>query len=179
LRNRPITYFWGQTTYVARFEAKFSRKQTSLAFLPKTPPKSFFQMARFEEVFFYETAPSPIFRTKWTMWRILRQNCCRRKVQSFLPKMPLQSFFLKTHFRFEFFFYIAPSPIFRAKNDCGAFRGKSVTAENFAHFCLKLPEIVFLNGMFRGCIFLRIRPLTHFLGQTDYLAPFEAKLFRM
>ena len=134
LRNRSITYFRGQMTYMARFEAKLSRKQTSLAFLPKTPPKSFFQMAHFEEVFFYETAPSPIFGTKWTMWCILRQNCCRRKVQSFLPKMPPKSFFRKTHFRSEFFYYIAPSPIFRAKNDCGAFQGESVTEKTLLTF---------------------------------------------
>ena len=117
LQNSTLTYFRGQMTYVARFKVKLSRKKTSLAFLPKTPPKSFFRMAHFEEVFFYETAPSPIFGTKWTMWCILRQNCFRRKVQSFLPKMPLKSFFRKTHFRSEFFYYIAPSPIFRAKND--------------------------------------------------------------
>ena len=28
----PLTYFWGQTDYVARFEAKFSRTKTSLDF---------------------------------------------------------------------------------------------------------------------------------------------------
>ncbi len=32
LRNSTLTYFWSQMDYVARFEEKFSRKKTSLAF---------------------------------------------------------------------------------------------------------------------------------------------------
>ena len=32
LRNSTLTYFQGQTDYVARFKEKFSQKNTSLAF---------------------------------------------------------------------------------------------------------------------------------------------------
>ena len=172
MQNRPITYFWGQMTYVARFKAELSQRQTSLAFLPKTPPKSFFQMAHFEEVFFYETAPSPIFGTKWTMWRILRQICCKRKVQSFLPKMPSQSFFLKTRFQFEFFYYIAPSPTWHiSRKKCHDRKLRSLLP--------KTPGNRFSKWRVSRLYFFTKPPLTHFIGQTDYLAPFDAKLFRM
>jgi hypothetical protein len=33
LRNRPLTYSWGQTDNVTHFEAKLSRTKTSLAFV--------------------------------------------------------------------------------------------------------------------------------------------------
>ena len=89
------------------------RKLRSL--LHKTPPKSFFRKTRFWSEFFYETTPSPIFRAKWTMWRVSRQNCPGRKYRSLLPKTPSKSFFRKTRFRSEFFYKTAPSHIFGAK----------------------------------------------------------------
>jgi hypothetical protein len=137
LRNRSLTYFWGQMDFMAHFEVKLC------SLLPKMPPKSFFRKTRFWSEYFYEIAPSPIFETKQEpkmppksffqktsfrskcfykitpspifgdkriMWLVSKWKLC-----SLLPKMPPKSFNRKTLFRFEIFFETTSSPIFEAK----------------------------------------------------------------
>ena len=61
LRNRPLTYFRGQTDYVARFEGHIQGQNCSgrklRSILPRKPREIFFPKTRFRFEFFYETAP--------------------------------------------------------------------------------------------------------------------------
>ena len=100
----PLTYFWGQTDYVARFEEKFSWTKTALA----RPPKLFFRKTRFLSVFM---KPPHLFS--------------------------------------------------RPDRLCGAFRGKIITDENFAHFCQKRPQNCF-SEKYVSYPFLRNCPPTYF-----------------
>ena len=162
------------------------------------PPKSFFRKTGLQSEYFYEIAPSPIFRAKRAMW--LNSNW---KLRSLLPKMPLKSFFWKIRFRSELFYEIAPYLFSRPNGLCGSFRGK-----NSALFCLKRPQNHFFEKHVSSLNFFskppphpfsgpnrclkrpRNRfyekyvsspnifakpPLTYFRGQIDYVACFEVK----
>ena len=101
--------------------------------LQKTPLKSFFQMARFEAVFFYESTISPIFRAKWNMWHVSRQNCLAQK---------LQSFFQKIRFRSELFYETA-LPIFGAKRTMWRISRKNRHERKFHSLLHKTPRAKF------------------------------------
>ena len=141
LRNCPLTYFLGQMDYLVHFEEKlFGWKLQS--FLPKTPLKSFFRMVRFEAIFITKLPPHLFFDAKQTMWFVSRVNCPGWKLQLFLPKTPPKSFFRKTTFPVQFFFFLKPPPhlIFWPNELLGAFGGKIVSNVNFARFCLKCAQ---------------------------------------
>ena len=78
-------------------------------------------------------------------------------------------------------FLIKPSPdLFSGPNWLyGAFRGKVVSHENFAQFCLRSPlKFVFPKNTFSVGIFWWKRPHTSFLGLTGHMVRSGAKLFR-
>jgi hypothetical protein len=101
--------------YLVHFEEKlFGRKLQS--FLLKTPLKSFFRMVCFEAIFISKLPPHLFFDAKQTMWFVSRVNCPGWKLQLFLPKTPPKSFFRKTTFPVQFFFFWNhPPPNFLTK----------------------------------------------------------------
>jgi hypothetical protein len=104
-------------------------------------------MARFEAVFFYKSTISPIFRAKWNMWRVSRQNCLAQKLQSFFPKTLPKSFFRKIRFRSELFYETA-SPIFGAKWTMWRISRKNRHGRKFHSLCIKHHEQSFRSEQF-------------------------------
>ena len=128
------------TTWRISRKNRHGRKLCSL--LQKTPLKSFFRMAHFKAVFFYESAISPIFRAKWNMWCVSRQNILTQKLQSFLPKTLSKSFFRKIRFRSELF-YETTSPIFGAKRTMWRISRKNRHGRKFHSLLHKTPRAKF------------------------------------
>ena len=216
-----LSYFRGQTDYIARLRAKLFRTKTSLTFDHR---KSFFWKTCFQSEFSYETTPTPILWAKRTMWRVWGQNCSGRKLRSlltteivfpksrfsvriFLWNRPLTYFMgqmdnvarvgakffrTKTSLAFDhqnrFFkkqvfypnlFTKPPPHLFSRLNGlCGAFVGKIVPKKNFARFSLEsLRNRFSQKKRLRANIFLRNRPLSYFLCQTDYVPRLGVKFF--
>ena len=98
-----------------------------------------------------------------------------------MPKTTPKFFFFfffsqKTHFRS--IFTSPPSPIFGAKELCGAFQDKIVTDEIIARLYLKLSRNRFSEKHVLGLNFFMKPHLIYFLGQTDYMARLGAILLR-
>ena len=122
---------------------------------------------RFSEKYAYgsflRNCPPHLFSGPNGLWCVVRKNCHGRKLCSLLPKTAQKLFFRKIRFQFVFT-KLPPSPIFRAKRLCGAFRSEIVTYENFACLCLKRPRNRFSENHVSG-LFLRNRPPHLFSGQ--------------
>jgi hypothetical protein len=137
LQNCSFTYFWDQTDYVVRLGQNcFARKLCY--FLPKTPPKSFFQNICLRSIFSYEIAPSPIFGAKLDYVARWGQNCSGRKLCYFLPKMPLKLFFPKNTFSVHIFFMKSLPHLFLGPN--GRVSGQNCFGRKIRYFCLKRPQ---------------------------------------
>ncbi len=135
--------------------------------------KSFFQKTHFQSDF-TKPPPSPIFGAKWTMWHVTRQNCHGRKLRSLLPKTAPKSFFRKICFLVRFY-ETAPLTYFQGPTDYGALRGKIVTDENFARFCLKWHKNRFSEKYVSGP-FLRNCPPHLFSGQNGLCGGFRGEI---
>ena len=114
MKPRPLTYFRGQTDYLAYLGEKLFWSKSSPDFASKAS-KSFFPQTSFRFEFFYETAPSPIFGAKRTIWCVWGQNCSGRKTSlNFALKAP-KFVFPKNTFSIRIFLRNCTSRIFRAK----------------------------------------------------------------
>ncbi len=131
-------------------------------------------MARFEAIFFYETAPIPYFwgqKDCHTFWGkiVLNENFNR-----FYLKRPRNCFSVKHVFGPNSFMkqpphILAPNGLF------GIFRGKIVSVKMFARSSYRALKIVFLIGSFRYRILLRNCRVTNFLGNRLFGA-FQGKI---
>ncbi len=78
-------------------------------------PRNRFSEWRVSRLYFLRNHPITYFWDQTDYVTRSRQNCCRRKLQSFLLKTSPKSFFQKTRFLFDFFCKTTPSPIFWGK----------------------------------------------------------------
>ena len=146
-------------------------------FLPKTPPKSFFQNTCLRSIFSYEIAPSPIFGAKLDYVARWGRNCSGRKLCYYLPKMPLKLFFPKNTFLVHIFFMKSLPYLFLGPNGlCDVFGGKIVLDENFATFWLKRPRNCFSKKLVSDPIFFTKSLPYLFLGPNGLCGVFEGKI---
>ena len=123
---------------------------------------------------FYETAPTPIFRAKQTIWHVLRQNGFGQKLRSLLPKTAPKSFFRKTHFR-SVSTKLPPHQFSGPNRLCGVFWGKIVTDENLPRFSLKRPRNRFSKKHISSLL-QRNRPPHLFFGPNELRGAFRGKI---
>ena len=160
LRNRPLTYFRGQTDNVAHLGAKLFRTNTSPDF-PLKVPSIVFPKNTFLVRIFLRNRPLTYFRGQTDYVASLGENFFEQKLCSILARTT-PKFFTGKHVSVKKNSRSRPFTYFWGQADVAHLGAKFFRMKATFAFDSKAAEIVFPKYRFSVRIFLRNRPLTHF-----------------